>query len=340
MTKFTQARKIFSVAAVIAALLFPAYTLADDAPAATKKAEIKAPVPTKAAVVNGKIISYKDFERQLEIFKQQIMRGQPGQLPDALMERAKAQVVNQLIDEELLYQEGVKQGVKPEDGFVDNELKSLKSRFANNEQYLDTLKRIQLTEKQLKDQITHKATIRKLIEKDVMSNITVSKEDAQKYFEVNKDKFHQPEKVRAQHILIKVAAGDDDQKKAAARKKLEDIKKKIMAGEDFGKMAKEYSEGQSNVREGDLGSFTRGRMVKPFEDAAFSLAPNEVSDIVETEYGYHLIKVLDHQSAKDLSFEEAEPKIMALLRNEMIQQKIEPYINKLRESAKIETFVK
>ena len=314
-------------------------TLADDAPAATKKAEIKAPAPTKAATVNGKIISYKDFERQLEVFKQQIMRGQPGQLPDALMERAKAQVVNQLIDEELLYQEGVKQGVKPEDGFVENELKSLKGRFANNEQYLDTLKRMQLTEEQLKGQIAHKATIRKLIEKDVVSHITVSKEDAQKYFEVNKDKFHQPEKVRAQHILIKVEAGDDDQKKAAARKKLEGIKKQIMAGEDFGKLAKEHSEGPSNVREGDLGYFTRGRMVKPFEDVAFSLAPNEVSDIVETQFGYHLIKVLDHQSAKDLSFEEVEPKIMVLLRNEMIQQRIEPYINKLREGAKIETFI-
>ena len=94
------------------------------------------------------------------------------------------------------------------------------------------------------------------------------------------------------------------------------------------------------MREGDLGYFTRGRMVKSFEDVAFSLAPNEVSDIVETQFGYHLIKVLDHQPEKDPTFEEVEPRIMAQLRNEMIQQKIEPYINKLKEAAKIEIFLK
>lgn len=340
MRKLTQIWKKCSVVAAVIILSLPLTTLADDAPAPAKKTEVKASAPTKAAEVNGKVISYQDFERQLEIFKQQVMRGQPGQLPEALMDRAKAQVVNQMIAEELLYQEGVKQGIKPEEGFVDNELKSLKGRFASNEQYLDTLKRMKLTEEQLKGQIAHQATIRKLIEKEVTSQIKITKEDAQKYFETNKDKFHEPERVRAQHILIKVAAGDDDQKKAAARKKLEGIKKQIMAGEDFGKLAKEQSEGPSNVREGDLGYFTRGRMVKPFEDVAFSLAPNEVSDIVETQFGYHLIKVLDHQSDKDPSFEEVEPKIMALLRNEAIQQKIEPYIGKLKESAKIETFIK
>jgi peptidyl-prolyl cis-trans isomerase C len=328
--KLLQILKEIMMTAVIVASLLPSNVFADD-PAPTQ--------PVNVAEVNGKVIAYKDFERQLEIFKQQVMRGQAGQLPEALMERAKTQVVDQMIAEELLYQESVKQNFKLEQGFVDKELKSLQGKFASNEQYQETLKRMQMTEDQLKVQIARQASIRKLIEKDVVSKISISKEDAQKYFESNTAKFHQPERVRAQHILIKVESGADDQKKTEALNKLKGIKKRILAGDDFGKLAKDHSEGPSNVREGDLGYFTRGRMVKPFEDAAFKLAPNEVSDIVETQFGYHLIKVLDHQPDKDPTFEEVEPKIMATLRNEMIQQEMEPYLKKLRENAKIQTFL-
>ena len=300
----------------------------------------KAATPANVAQVNGKNLSYHDFERQLRIFKQQVMRGQPGEFPPALEEKAKAQVLHQMIAEELLYQQSLKLGLKLDKGFVEHELETLKQRFGSDEQYQQILKRMQMTEPQLKEQMTRQAMLRKIVDQEVASHITITKADAQKYFETNKDKFHQPERVRAQHILIKVEPGADDQKKSAARKKLEAIKKRILAGEDFGKLAKELSEGPSNVREGDLGYFTRGRMVKSFEDVAFSLAPNEVSGIVETQFGYHLIKVLDHQPEKDPTFEEVEPRIMAQLRNEMIQQKIEPYINKLREAAKVEIFLK
>ena len=207
------------------------------------------------------------------------------------MDRAKKQVVDQMISEELLYQESIKQKLKLEDGFVDKELKSIKERFGTDSNYRETLKRMDLTEDQLKDQIKRQALIRMLVEKEVISKIELSTEDTKKYFLSNADKFHQPERVRAQHILIKLESGADEQKKAEAHKKLEGVKKRILAGEDFGKLAKEYSEGPSNVREGDLGYFTRGRMVKSFEDAAFKLAPNEVSDIVETQFGYHLIEI-------------------------------------------------
>lgn len=318
-------------AVVCLGLMLPITLLADEPPA---------PKPTKVAEVNGKAIDYKDYERQFEIFKQRIMGGQGNQLPDTVMDRAKSQVVNQLIAEELLYQESVRQKFKLEDGYVDKELKTLKGRFASEEQYKATLKRMQMTEEQLKEHMTRQATIRKLIDKEVVSKINITKEDARKYFEDNTSKFHQPERVRAQHILIKVEAGADEKQKAEARQKLTDIKKRILAGEDFGLLAKDHSEGPSNVRGGDLGYFTRGRMVKSFEDAAFSLATNEVSDIVETQFGYHLIKVLDHQPDKDPTFEEVEPRIMAALKNETIQKEMEPYIQKLREKAKIEIFLK
>lgn len=314
----------------ILSLIFPLSVLADD-PMPGK--------PVKVAEVNGKTIGYKDFERKMKIITQQVMRGQPGQLPEALEDRAKKEAVKQLISEELMVQEGQKQKLKLDDGLIDKELQSLKSRFDNDAQYQETLKRMNLTEDQLKQQIARQALIRKLVEKEVISKVALTKEDAKKYFQSNAAEFHQPERVQAQHILIKLAPGADDQKKAEARKKLEGIKKRILAGEDFGKLAKESSQCPSSAQEGNLGYFTRGRMAKPFEDAAFKLTPNEISDIVETQFGYHLIKVLEHQTAKDPSFEEIETRVMAILRNKKIHEEYDAYIYKLQQEAKIETFL-
>ncbi len=108
-----------------------------------------------------------------------------------------------------------------------------------------------------------------------------------------KKRFHQ---VKASHILIKVDAKTDEAKKTEARKKIEEVQQKLKDGGDFAALAKEYSEGPSNVKGGDLGYFGRGQMAKPFEDAAFALTPNEVSDVVETRFGYHLIKVYDNET--------------------------------------------
>ena len=118
-----------------------------------------------------------------------------------------------------------------------------------------------------------------------------------------------------------------------------DVQKKIVAGEDFADLAKKHSQGPSNVKGGDLGYFSKGQMVKPFEDVAFKLEPNEVSDLVETRFGYHLIKVLDHKPAKQAEFTEKKDQVLAKLRNERIQKQVGAYIKQLRQDAKIENLV-
>ena len=105
-----------------------------------------------------------------------------------------------------------------------------------------------------------------------------------------------PEQVKASHILVKVDAGADEAKKAEARKKIQEIQQKVKAGGDFEALATENSDCPSKAKGGDLGFFERGQMVKPFEEAAFALKPGEVSGIVETQFGYHIIKV---QEKKD-----------------------------------------
>jgi peptidyl-prolyl cis-trans isomerase C len=145
--------------------------------------------------------------------------------------------------------------------------------------------------------------------------------------------------VHARHILIKLAPDADEAAKAEAHKKIEAVQEKALKGGDFAELAKVHSEGPSNARGGDLGFFGRGQMVKPFEEAAFALEPGKISDIVETRFGYHLIKVEEKKAERALSFDEVKPQLMDKLKRDKIEQQMMTYLLSLREKAAIETFI-
>jgi peptidyl-prolyl cis-trans isomerase C len=175
------------------------------------------------------------------------------------------------------------------------------------------------------------------LKKEVTNKVEVSEGDIKAYYESHKDEFKMPEMVRARHILIKTdpSASDNDNKKA--REKAEDILKKIKAGEDFAKLAADLSDDPgSKTKGGDLGFFPKGIMVKSFEDVAFSLKPGEVSGIVETQFGYHIIKVEEKKEAGMEPFDTAKEKIKQKLLPEPTKIKIKEFIEKAMKDANIE----
>jgi len=125
-------------------------------------------------------------------------------------------------------------------------------------------------------------------------------------------------------------------KKEEARKKLEDIQKRVQKGEDFAVLAKDFSQDASAAQGGDLGTIPRGRMPKALDDAAFSLKPGEVSNVLETELGFHLIKVHEKKPEKVVPFKEAEEKIRQYLTNQKLKQRVDEYLNEVKKTAKIE----
>ena len=127
--------------------------------------------------------------------------------------------------------------------------------------------------------------------------------------------------------------------KKAARKKIEDVRKKAKGGADFAELAKTHSEGPSNVRGGDLGFFQRGQMVKPFEDAAFAMEKDQLSDIVETRFGYHLIKVTGKESEKKFSYEDVKERLSDRLKQDKVEKEARTYIDTLKKDAKIDKFL-
>jgi len=181
--------------------------------------------------------------------------------------------------------------------------------------------------------------VNQLLETHVLQKITITEKESKKYYDSNPDLFKQPEQVKASHILIKVASDAKESEKIQARKKIETVQKKVRQGEDFGTLAKENSEGPAAQREGDLGYFSRGQMVKPFEDAAFALKVGGISGIVETQFGYHLIKVTDKKPARTLPYTEVQPMLEQHLKNEKAKTEVQSYIENLKKSAKIKRFI-
>jgi peptidyl-prolyl cis-trans isomerase C len=263
-----------------------------------------------------------------------------GRLPDvAQLDQIRSQVLENLIARELLYQESLKKGIKVSQDEINEQLINLKSQFPNEAEFNQALTRMDLTEASIKEKIQRDLALKKLIEDEIVPKVTVSESEIRAFYDNNPETFKQPERVKASHILIKVDPKADSAQKAEAKKKIDMVQAKLQKGEDFGALAKKYSEGPSAPKGGDLGYFSRGQMVKPFEDAAFGMKPGEVSGMVETRFGYHLIKVTDKTPEGTIPFADVKEKLGEFLKQRKIQEEIQVYVKNLEETAKIEKFV-
>jgi peptidyl-prolyl cis-trans isomerase C len=170
----------------------------------------------------------------------------------------------------------------------------------------------------------------------VISKIDISDTDRRSFYDQNPQFFKQPEQVQARHILIKSGPKDDKAQQDKALEKIKQVQEEVKAGGDFAALAKKYSEGPSGKNGGDLGYFGRGQMVKPFEVAAFGLEPGQTSDIVKTQFGYHLITVTGKKAASTTPYEEVKEKIGSHLKQQKTTESVKVYIESLKKDAKIE----
>ena len=286
------------------------------------------------AIVNGSAITRTDFDREVSRTRQLYNRGKNMQNPG--LPKIKEEALDHLIERELLYQESQSKGITVDETVVKGRIEGLRDRFPSDEAFENGLEKMNLSKTLLETQLREGLAIQELIEKQVAQKVDVSEEEARNYYDKHQSLFKQPKQVRARHILVKVGAQADNSEKAKARQKLEKAQERLKNGEAFTSLAKEISECPSSKKGGDLGYFSKGQMVKPFEEAAFTLEPGEVSDIVETRFGYHLIKLLDKKEASIVPYEEAEERLTEQLKQQKIREKISEYVAGLKEGAKIE----
>ena len=301
-------------------------------PAVAQKSESSSDI---VAVVNGDAIRRVEFDSEMAMVKKRFVE-QGKSLTEDQIDKIGKSLLETLINRALLFQESKELGISIKEEAITNQLQKIKQRYPSETEFENTIKKFNLTLDDIKSQVNRALAINEFITKKVASNIVVSETESKTYYDTHSDSFKKPEQVKASHILIKVVPQADESQKKKAREQIQAVQEKIKNGGDFAALAKEFSQGPSSTKGGDLGYFGRGQMVKPFEDAAFALEPTAVSDIIETRFGYHLIKVFDKKPEGTLQYQEVKPKLAQYLKQEKTKQEVERYVDKLRDKAVIE----
>ncbi len=286
------------------------------------------------ASVNGKDITAKEVERELNNI---VMQYQGKVAPEKLKQilpKLREQAVESMINKCLLLGEAEKNKLQPDAKQIDSALDGIAGQFDTPEKFQQQLDTVGLSQNQLRGEIEQNLKIGKLLESKISTSETTP-EEVSAFYKKNPDSFNVPEQVRASHILFKLEADSPDAIKTQKRLDLAGLQGQINQGADFADLAGRHSECPSKEKGGDLGFFARGSMVKPFEEAVFSLKKGQVSSIVETQFGFHLIKLVDLRDSKTIPFEDAKDKIAELLKEQKQGQALSEYIKELRVGADI-----
>jgi peptidyl-prolyl cis-trans isomerase C len=298
-------------------------------------------MPAVVARVNGVEIKKDELVRQAEQMRMRAMQATRGQQVPPLDAGFYKQILDGLVAQTLLLQDAKKQGIAVTDQDIQPQLDQIRKQFPDAATFQKALGGQGMTEASLKDNLRQEALIQKYLTARVFSTVTVSDEAARQFYEQNKAQMQRPERAHVRHILVAVqptASAGDKQK---AKAKAEDLLKRAQGGEDFGKLAAESSDDAgTKVRGGDLSWIQRGQMVPPFDQAGFALTkPNELSPVVETQFGYHIIQLLERQPASAVPFEEAKGRITQMLKQKQAGEKLQAYIEQLRKQNKVEVFL-
>ncbi len=310
--------------------------------------------------VNDKVITKAEFEKSFNneinnpIFKQLGLSVKNKNSFLSLL--IKGRVINNLIVESLVNQEIEKRNIKVSSKDVDEAIKSKIEQVGSKAKFNEILKQNGVTPAEYKKELTRELELEKLV--GMIKTVKITEDDARRYYKANESSFKYPEKVRASHILIaadeyairenlkakhkdisdaeldKMVAEEMQEKLKDAEKVLAQVKKDPTS---FKKIAREISDDKESAKQGgDLGFFASQEMVEPFSKVAFSQKPNTISDIVKTQYGYHIIMVTDRKAAGKDSFDSVKQEIMLKLEQDKKVEVFENFIEQAKKNAKIE----
>lgn len=277
-----------------------------------------------AARVNGEVIK-KSYIEFFVARKVKLLEAEGSDVTPALRKRFAREWLDNLITRTLLLRQAKIHNVTVSDADIERSMRAAQHQGVVME--VDALRKI----------VSETLLINREIENQVLAKIIITDKEAENAYNAHKEVYRRSDKVKARHIVIKLDPSSDEGKKVEALKRMTKILNEAKAGEiDFAKLAKKYSEGPTAANGGYLGFFRKGQMVPEFEKAVFSMAPGDVSDIVKTQFGYHIIKVEERIKGSEIPFEEIKEDIKEKLRNQNGKSKVEEWMKNLRKNARIE----
>jgi len=287
--------------------------------------------------VNGKAMEQAEFDKQIDKILNSVKGRIPAEQIDKFKTSMQGRIIDNFINRTILEAECNKRKVKVTKKELDNKLNEYTKRLPKGMDLDTALKQAGLEIKDLNDNISFGLQLEKLVALKAKDQPAPTEAEIEGYFKSKNKQFSIPAQVHARHILIKTDSKDNETVKKEKKDKIKNLRKKLLQGADFAEFAKENSDCPSGkAKGGDLGTFARGRMVKTFEEAAFSQKVNEIGPVIETRFGYHIIQVLEIIEAKTKTLEESRDSIVNTLNMKQKNKITQDLIARLKESAKID----
>jgi peptidyl-prolyl cis-trans isomerase C len=296
--------------------------------------------PGNAVRINGVEISnqrFNAFYAELQRSKGVNAGARGDQLN--LMKQLRKEAMDLMIERELIVQAAKASGIEVNDSAVDAELASIKEPFNTEAEFMRRLETESYTEESYREHLRDMIAAKHYVDGIRLKAMSVSDEELERFYNENSDRLTLPEQVRVRHVLLSwqpMGTGDD---RKALYDKMQALLDRARAGEDFAQLATDHSNDSTRVDGGDVGMFRRGQMMPAFEHAAFALQPGEISDIVETPYGLHIIKLEERQEARLLPLEEIREQLRDHLSEEQMEAAVEAEKQRLREQAEIDILI-
>ena len=288
-----------------------------------------------AATVNGIVIKDADVDAKVSVYMERMAAQIPPNMVEQYRTQIRGQALESMIVEQLLSEQVKKAGINITDKDVDDKLNEIIAAQPGG-MTMESFKAMLAAQGQSFEAV--KGQIKKTLGYEkLLGAVEVNDAEAKIFYDENKEDFNKPEQVKASHILIKVAPTATTEEKVAAKTKIDGLLKQVKAGGDFAALAKENSDDPgSKVMGGDLGFFDRSTMVKEFADTAFAMKVGQISNVVETQFGYHIIKVTDRKEGGLMPFGKAKADIVKTLENKKKGEMFKQLIEKLKAGARIE----
>ena len=303
-------------------------------PAGKVAAEI---VDRVVASAGDESVSLYDVEKEGKALFEQVAASSAPEELEGRMYEARKNIVERLLEKILLLREGKRMGIDISESEIDGAIENIKRENKIDQKTLvAALEQEGLTYDAYRTEVREQAIRSKVIDRKVRSGVRISNEDIEIYYQRNTAQFKLDEEIKARHILFVLPAGADRQKTEEVRNRALEVLDKVKGGEDFEALAKIYSEGPSGPKGGDLGFFKRETMLKEFSDAAFALEQGEISSIVRSTFGYHIIKLEERRGGTLMPLEDARDKIRDILYPREVEKGIKAFIRELKESEDVE----
>lgn len=285
--------------------------------------------------VDGEEITHGQVMQAAQMQMMQLSRQVPPQQLAQMQGQVYQSMQESLVANVLLKNAAANSSLAVSDAELNEEIERVRAGAPEGQSLEATLASNNVDIVEWKENLRSQILVGKLVEDKTAAVAEATDEEASTFYQENIDQFKTPESVAASHILIKTEEGATDEAKAEAKTQLEKLKADIAGGASFEDLAKEHSACTSSAQGGSLGTFGRGQMVPEFEEVAFDMQPGEISDIVETQFGYHLIKVTGRDEAGTRSLEEVNEQLKGYLTGQKRREALVAYIGTLREKADI-----